>query len=532
MCGIFGSVGKKHGVARKMMCVANTTRGAAGSQDGTGLVWGNCENWTALKNKKSGIEFIADSDVSDENWNSHILLGHVRGASRSLGAGGGVGDANTHPFEHGDIVLAHNGMFRNWNSHIPTGEFQKWKVDSDLLAKKVSEEGASFFSNVEGPAACWWINKNEPDQFHLFCWDQDLWIWRSDKEFAFSSEQPFLSVAGFTKKTGKVKKLDGKGEHIVVYSDGKIKFLQKVAGKKSAAAAGYGNNWSSVSKVTTGVEKVSNTGVYDKPPGHWVSLTAGYSEGDLVGVYFAGAWCTGRIDRISGQTYSITMLTLPPGCSGSPTIVRSSHTGLYWIPANAFRKKCEAGEAKKLPPASGIELPNAPVVPLMLPQLLSGQKVSRCPKCKRLSHFGTCAYCGTMVTVTCTVRPEFLGSCPECGGIYPMTGHELEALQFDPACNEATIPMCGECVEDGYVNGVMEKLPSEELIVCDMDETGYIMECFLMCYIKWSYKMIMEDKFGMESCYAWGRRVSSQLDAELAKEWELTVYSEEPAIGV
>ena len=91
----------------------------------------------------------------DIDVTKYALLGHNRHATQ--GASGS--DENAHPFEHGDIVLMHNGSLVSRRGLSGTG----FAVDSEQIAYTVSQtdDVKEVISNIHGAFALVWYDKRD-----------------------------------------------------------------------------------------------------------------------------------------------------------------------------------------------------------------------------------------------------------------------------------------------------------------------------------------------------------------------------------
>jgi hypothetical protein len=83
------------------------------------------------------------------------VAGHARYATSGL-----VNVENAHPFERGQIMLAHNGVIFN---HARISE--EHEVDSELLASRIA--AGHPLSDLDGYGAVWWVDKSRPGKVYL-----------------------------------------------------------------------------------------------------------------------------------------------------------------------------------------------------------------------------------------------------------------------------------------------------------------------------------------------------------------------------
>ena len=84
----------------------------------------------------------------------NLLLGHLRaptGDSREFSL------TNSHPFEYGEWLVAHNGIITNFKELNTMG----FKVDSNIIPYLLHTEGFKAFEKLQGTWACWMYNTRE-----------------------------------------------------------------------------------------------------------------------------------------------------------------------------------------------------------------------------------------------------------------------------------------------------------------------------------------------------------------------------------
>jgi predicted glutamine amidotransferase len=83
------------------------------------------------------------------------VIGHGRYATK-----GKINATNAHPYEEGNIVLAHNGVINNYYSLRDQKRHDYIDVDSHLIAKLFDEEGAiNVLPSIEGAYVFIWYDK-------------------------------------------------------------------------------------------------------------------------------------------------------------------------------------------------------------------------------------------------------------------------------------------------------------------------------------------------------------------------------------
>ena len=204
MCGIWGFCDPKNRIdrgTRMMLAHLNHTRGT----DGYGMVWLDYDkNWHGTKSGKSIVERMRFEGLPEDGLASTLLLGHTRRASPG-NKGSAAHVNNAHPFEVGDVVMAHNGFIQN---HLDLAKDLKldpkyaqlaedYKVDSNILAAILDKHGPTGLTQVQGRAGVWWINQKNNKQFNIWCWEQDLAVFQGEDYFVFSSDVAHLELCGF-----------------------------------------------------------------------------------------------------------------------------------------------------------------------------------------------------------------------------------------------------------------------------------------------------------------------------------------------
>jgi predicted glutamine amidotransferase len=125
MCRLVAISGDAPDTARLMLSNLLWLDASQGNKDGTGV-------WSKEGIYKTGNE--AGSVVYTEEFNewcsnmSLPFIGHVRAISK-----GKTGDAGAHPFQVGNIVLAHNGTFRGYDDKVKELGLESDLVDSHVI---------------------------------------------------------------------------------------------------------------------------------------------------------------------------------------------------------------------------------------------------------------------------------------------------------------------------------------------------------------------------------------------------------------
>jgi hypothetical protein len=117
-------------------------------------------------------------------WEAQVLMGHNRWATK-----GKVNHANCHPFEHGDVIGAHNGTLVN-QSLLP--DSKDFAVDSDNLIYAIDKDGVeNTIARTDGAFALSLYNHvthtlmlcRNSERSLYFCWDKEMEVvfWASEE---------------------------------------------------------------------------------------------------------------------------------------------------------------------------------------------------------------------------------------------------------------------------------------------------------------------------------------------------------------
>jgi hypothetical protein len=159
MCGIFGwSFRKRCGIAdgqrealASTLAIANTDRGT----DSWGAyILDKHGKATVLRNTGS-IAKLSFAAISKEP----LFMGHTRQATT-----GAATIPNAHPFEVGNLLLAHNGVIYN-HSELNKKYDRKCEVDSMHLAMHMAE--GKKFDDIEGYGSIQWVDRSKPSKIWL-----------------------------------------------------------------------------------------------------------------------------------------------------------------------------------------------------------------------------------------------------------------------------------------------------------------------------------------------------------------------------
>lgn len=173
MCGIFGMIGKSNIDFQKvkLLMYLNRDRGT----DGVGIY----VNDKIYKEDLDARSFL----YTIGNVTTNLALGHTRKTS----VGKSVKD-NTHPFEIGNIIGAHNGTLTNIDE-LKKITGKNYDVDSQyiihLLDGTTPEE---TFRQLEGTFALWWVDKRFKDKVFLFRKTSPINLVHEEDYVLFSSD--------------------------------------------------------------------------------------------------------------------------------------------------------------------------------------------------------------------------------------------------------------------------------------------------------------------------------------------------------
>jgi hypothetical protein len=160
MCGLIGFSGTKPcdiNKIRVLMYVNSQERG----EDATGLYSplnglekSLSKGWEVAKSNKT----VLQPDTT--------LIAHVR--AKTIGVNS---IQNTHPFERGNYILAHNGTLKNYNALLRKYDLNAtdYNVDSDIIAGCIAkDDGFDVLPLLEGAAALLIHDKTKPNRLYVF----------------------------------------------------------------------------------------------------------------------------------------------------------------------------------------------------------------------------------------------------------------------------------------------------------------------------------------------------------------------------
>lgn len=217
MCGIVGvHTANKFGFyandrdALKGMLVVNSLRGI----HSTGIMGFHKEdNMREQVNivKSVGSPFnLFEWDRTDDFLSRMVasmgtVVGHGRYATR-----GGVNAVNAHPFEEGHIVLVHNGGISNFHQLKDNKKHEGIEVDSHLVARLISEEGAEdVLPTLRGAYTLVWYDTTDGTLHMARNAERPLFMGENKDNLFFASEYPTVwwASARYNLKLEKVESL-------------------------------------------------------------------------------------------------------------------------------------------------------------------------------------------------------------------------------------------------------------------------------------------------------------------------------------
>lgn len=200
MCGLVGCVGDLTSFDRKTfkkLLILDTLRG----DDGTGIGFVTKEQMKTGIIKAAGSPYylfghenshpFINNYTFDIDVPCRVLIGHNRAATV-----GKLSDENSHPFEHGHIIGAHNGTLK---THLlyHLDDYAKFEVDSEAVIYNISKHGKDAIKKVAGAYALTWWDDKEKCVYFIRNKERPLYYTRSKdkKSFWWASEAWMLEVA-------------------------------------------------------------------------------------------------------------------------------------------------------------------------------------------------------------------------------------------------------------------------------------------------------------------------------------------------
>lgn len=115
-----------------------------------------------VKSTEIVYKFLKKQEIKEDNF----LIGHVRSATY-----GTVIKNNAHPFNEGNVVLAHNGTLSNYIDLLRKYNLKwaKFDVDSHVVCGSLNEaQNFEPLGEIDGPAAFLIADKNTPNILYVF----------------------------------------------------------------------------------------------------------------------------------------------------------------------------------------------------------------------------------------------------------------------------------------------------------------------------------------------------------------------------
>lgn len=268
MCGLIGFMGElPKGVKKQdvlnFLLILDSTRGI----DGTGVYMANVSKdkvtrEVLLKNVGNVYNLICSRDYNKCGFVSDVVIGHNR--ATSVGAST---VANSHPFEFGDIVGAHNGTLTSfYESSYP--KRNDYEVDSEWIYATINEIGVKrTVSYMSGSWALTWFNKKEQTLNMLRNKERPLFYIRTDNAIIWASEEWMLdAVMDKFVFSGSIKQVDENIHYIWGLDDDKKVVLldsYELKGHETTYPANYhyyGARYSSKKKYKGNTIKKCGTG--------------------------------------------------------------------------------------------------------------------------------------------------------------------------------------------------------------------------------------------------------------------------------
>lgn len=190
MCGNVGCAGTLNmpiETAFKQLLILDSLRG----EDSTGIAFIHRDDEVTLAKEVGDPYYVLNSRKAINGFKraNAVIIGHNRFATT-----GKVNRANSHPFEVGEIIGAHNGTLKNRFSLPDAKDFD---TDSECLYAWIEKDGvAKAIGGIEGAWALVWYDKRNESINFLRNAERPLFIATSkDKKTIFwASEKWMLSV--------------------------------------------------------------------------------------------------------------------------------------------------------------------------------------------------------------------------------------------------------------------------------------------------------------------------------------------------
>lgn len=160
MCGLIGYSGKEN-FDRSKIEILLLWNGLLRGEDSTGIY--TPKNNT-IKSAQISYKFLRSETEKFEDDN--LLIGHVRAATI-----GSISKTNTHPFNEGNVVLAHNGTLSNHYDLLSKYDlaYSNFSVDSHIVCGALNKaQNYTPLSEINGAAAMLIGDKNTPNLLYVF----------------------------------------------------------------------------------------------------------------------------------------------------------------------------------------------------------------------------------------------------------------------------------------------------------------------------------------------------------------------------
>lgn len=268
MCGLFGVAGNLTLLDKaifKNLGYPSMLRG----MDGTGVLEVTKKSakleHRIIKNTHHYADFIDYLPAKDPLWDSKlagekVLMGHVRAATV-----GKLTDSNSHPFEHGPLVAAHNGTLVDLKYDPKKQDI----TDSELMIKDFAEEGIKETLDQISSDSAYAVS-----------------VYNSETEtlsFARNSERPLAIAYNLNRN--------------VIYWASELAMLEWVLNKAGITYSSFGLQELALIEVGVGPLPFNKEGkIWDvKTLTNSAALTFYYPNGRVIPQFKAnnfGTWCT------------------------------------------------------------------------------------------------------------------------------------------------------------------------------------------------------------------------------------------------
>lgn len=218
MCGIFGWQWRQQMVPTRDKRVVLATMLGDRNDNRGGKSWGWCALPTSQRTEfaiSRGLGLIVSQAPAMATFSS--LFGHTR-----MPTTGSVCKENSHPFEIGNIIGAHNGMVHNW-SELETKyqERKKFAVDSMHIFAHLNE--GKDMKELHCYGAIEWVERDRNPEHLFLCKlsdSGDLAIARTEHGIVWSSTKPALEAAMDAAELKIKEMVSVKKGHVIEIHDG------------------------------------------------------------------------------------------------------------------------------------------------------------------------------------------------------------------------------------------------------------------------------------------------------------------------